>query len=84
MPFILLGRFVKAIGLKKLARKIPLSDYTDKSFFIVRNDALDRFGTTLEHRFSKKQVIELMEKSGLGNIVVSPGSPYYHAVGRKM
>jgi hypothetical protein len=31
----------------------------------------------------KKQVIEMMEQSGLENIVVSPSSPYYHAIGRK-
>lgn len=84
MPFVLLGRALQLVGLKKLAKKIPLTDYTDKSFFIIRNDSLDRFGTKLEHRFSKKQVIELMEKSGLTSIIVSPGSPYYHAVGKKL
>lgn len=83
MPFVYLCRFFYAIGLKKIAQKIPLYDYADKSFFIIRNDSLDRFGTTLEQRFSKEQVIELMEKSGLKNIVVSPASPYYHAVGEK-
>jgi len=83
MPFVLLCRFLKIIGLQKIANKIPLSDYANKTFFIIRNDSLDRFGTKLEHRFSKKQVIEMMEQSGLENIVVSPGSPYYHAVGRK-
>jgi SAM-dependent methyltransferase len=83
MPFVYISRFCSFIGLKKLAAKVPLADYADKSFFIIRNDSLDRFGTTLEQRFSKQQVIELMEKSGLENIVVSPASPYYHAVGRK-
>jgi SAM-dependent methyltransferase len=83
MPFVLLCRFLKFIGLEKIASKIPLFDYANKSLFIIRNDSLDRFGTTLEHRFSKKQVIEMMEQSGLENIVVSPSSPYYHAIGRK-
>jgi len=83
MPFVLLCRFLKFIGLEKIASKIPLFDYANKSLFIFRNDSLDRFGTTLEHRFSKKQVIEMMEQSGLENIVVSPSSPYYHAIGRK-
>jgi SAM-dependent methyltransferase len=83
MPFVLACRFFTAVGFKKFAKKIPLYDYADKSFFIIRNDSLDRFGTTLEHRFSKQQVIELMEKSGLKNIVVSPATPYYHAVGEK-
>ena len=83
MPFVILGNIFHLLGLQKLAKKLPLSDYRDKSFFIIRNDSLDRFGTTLEHRFSKKQVIALMENSGLENIVVSPLSSFYHAVGRK-
>jgi len=83
MPFIFISRLLKALGFQKLSKKIPLSDYTDKTFFIIRNDSLDRFGTTLEQRFSKQEVIELMEKSGLTDIVISPSSPYYHAIGRK-
>lgn len=83
MPFVLTGKLLHFTGLKNLAKKIPLSDYRDKTFFVIRNDSLDRFGTKLEQRFSKQQVIELMEKSGLVDIVVSPSSPYYHAVGRK-
>jgi SAM-dependent methyltransferase len=83
MPFIYLSRFLKFLGFRKMAKAIPLSDYADKSFFITRNDSLDRFGTTLEQRFSKQEVITMMEKSGLENIVVSEGSPFYHAVGRR-
>jgi SAM-dependent methyltransferase len=83
MPFVLTARLFNLIGLKKIARKIPLSDYANKSFFIIRNDTLDRFGTRLEQRFSKNQVEELMRRSGLENIIISPASPYYHAVGRK-
>ena len=84
MPFVLTARFFNWLGFKSLAKKIPLSDYTNKSFFIIRNDTLDRFGTKLEQRFSKAQVEELMCNSGLENIVISPASPYYHAVGRKV
>ncbi len=83
MPLVLLTRLSYKIGMKSAGKKIPLSDYADKSFFVIRNDALDRFGTTLEQRFSKNQIIEMMEKSGLHNIVVSDGTPYYHAVGKK-
>lgn len=84
MPFVLMSRFCNWIGLKKLGKKFPLADYANKSFFIIRNDTLDRFGTKLEQRFSKKQVIEMMTNAGLGNIVVSPASPFYHAVGQKL
>jgi len=83
MPVILVGRFMKWVGLKSLAEKMPLNGYQDRSFFIIRNDALDRFGTRLEQRFSKKQVIEMMKKAGLDEIVVSDRFPYWHAVGKR-
>ncbi len=84
MPFIYIGRLLNSVGLKNLSNKMPLKDYQNKSFFIIRNDALDKFGTTLEQRFSKEEVIMLMQNSGLNNITVSPYSPYYHAVGKKI
>jgi SAM-dependent methyltransferase len=83
MPLILWVRFLVLIGLKKFARKMPLAAYNNKSFFVIRNDALDKFGTRLEHRFSKKEVINMMQECGLENIVISPLSPFYHAIGRK-
>lgn len=83
MPFILAGRFLNLIKLKKLAMQLPLSYYQDKTFFIIRNDSLDRFGTSLEHRFSKTEVKEMMEKSGLVDIVISDNMPYWHSVGRR-
>lgn len=83
MPFVLWVRFLVLIGLRPLAKKMPLSAYNNKSFFIIRNDALDRFGTKLEQRFSKKQVETMMQNCGLQEILVSPGVPYYHAIGRK-
>jgi hypothetical protein len=47
----------------------------------MRNDALDRFGTSLEQRFSKEQVIRMMEQAGLRDIVISDKMPYWHATG---
>jgi len=83
MPFILTGRFFNFLGFKNLAKKMPLHGYQNRSFFMIRNDTLDRFGTRLEQRFSSKQIIEMMENAGLTDIVISPGIPLYHAVGRK-
>jgi hypothetical protein len=84
LPLVLLVRLLAFSGFSKLARRMPLSAYQHTSFFIMRNDALDRFGTRLEHRFSKKEIIKMMENAGLTNILVSPGVPYYHAVGKKV
>lgn len=83
MPWVLLARFFKLIGMSNFAKTIPLAAYENKTFFVIRNDSLDRFGTTLEQRFSKKEVIEMMQKCGLSEILVSPNTPYYHAVGKK-
>jgi hypothetical protein len=63
---------------------MPLSAYNNKSFFVIRNDALDKFGTRLEQRFSKKQVQDMMKNSGLAEIVISPLTPFYHAIGKKI
>jgi ubiquinone/menaquinone biosynthesis C-methylase UbiE len=83
MPIILLGRLLILTGLKNIAAKMPLNFYHNKTFFMVRNDSLDKFGTSLENRFSKEEVSQLMENCGLTDIVISNGIPYYHAVGKK-
>ena len=83
MPFILLARFLIVLGFQETAKKMPLSFYHNKSFFIIRNDSLDKFGTSLEQRFSEKDVKELMTNCGLEDIVISEGLPFYHTIGRK-
>jgi len=83
MPVILFGRFMKWLGFKKFASMLPLECYHTYSFFVIRNDALDRFGTRLEQRFTRKQVIAMMQESGLSDIVVSDKFPYWHAIGRR-
>lgn len=55
--------------------------YRDKSFYTMRTDALDRFGTRLEQRFTKEQIRGMMERSGLTNIKFSDGRPYWVALG---
>ena len=84
LPLVLWVRLLVLLGFSKLASHMPLSAYKNISFFIMRNDALDRFGTRLEQRFSKKEVIKMMENAGLTKIIISPGSPYYHAIGKKI
>lgn len=83
MPLLLWVKILMAAGLKKLALKMPLAAYHNKSFFIIRNDSLDKFGTKLENRYSKSEVEEMMKRAGLTDIVISDGTPYYHAIGKK-
>jgi SAM-dependent methyltransferase len=60
---------------------LPLSYYRDRSFYVMRTDARDRFGTSLEHRFTKEQIREMMQRAGLERIAFSSGVPYWCAVG---
>jgi SAM-dependent methyltransferase len=84
MPFILLSRIFYYFGFKKFSNKLPLSYYRDKSFIIIRNDALDRFGTSLEQRFSRDEVEKMMKESGLKNIEFSEKAPFWHVIGQKI
>ncbi len=59
----------------------PLSAYRTESFYTMRTDALDRFGTRLEQRFSKTQITQLMTTAGLERIRFREGVPYWCAVG---
>ena len=56
-----LARFSKL--LRKFGRDIsnfPLHHYADMPFVMLANDALDRFGTSLEQRFSKAEISAML------------------------
>lgn len=61
----------------------PLSIYRNQSFYTMRTDSLDRFGTRLEQRFTHLQITEMMESAGLENIKFSEDFPFWCAVGFK-
>lgn len=62
---------------------IPLSYYRDKTFYVMRTDSLDRFGTRLEHRVTQDEMHEMMADAGLIDIIFSDKAPYWCAVGIK-
>ena len=62
---------------------IPLSAYRNRSFYVMRTDALDRFGTVLEHRFTRQEMRALMEDAGLERVSFSEEAPYWCAIGFK-
>jgi len=61
--------------------KLPLSTYRNLSLYTMRTDALDRFGTQLEQRFSRHEIKNMMKKAGLIGIEFSNSMPYWCAVG---
>lgn len=80
-PLANAARIIEGLGGK--VENMPLSSYRDKSFYTMRTDALDRFGTRLEQRFTKKQMEEMMLAAGLIDIRFSEQPPYWCAVGYK-
>jgi hypothetical protein len=84
LPVVSLGRFFRSIGLRKLAYSLPLAHYQNQTFLWMRTDALDRFGTTLEQRFSRDNIRSMMTNAGLTDITFSNLTPYWHVVGRRV
>jgi SAM-dependent methyltransferase len=68
-------------ALSVSVKNIPLSYYRHTSFYTMRTDARDRFGTPLEQRFSKSQIQSMMESAGLEKISFSNNAPYWCAIG---
>ena len=62
---------------------LPLAEYRNRSFYVMRTDALDRFGTRLEQRFTRAEITAMMTDAGLRDIRFSDAAPYWCAVGFK-
>lgn len=80
-PLARLSFLLEKLGIN--VHNIPLSEYRKKSFYTMRTDSLDRFGTKLEQRFTKKQIKKMMSDAGLGNIHFSNIAPYWCVIGYK-
>lgn len=70
-------------GLGFPVADIPLSYYRRHSFYTMRTDARDRFGTPLEFRFTQAQIETMMRRSGLVDIRFSNDAPFWCVVGVK-
>lgn len=82
-PLARLSLLLARIGACGLSDAIPLRYYRDQPLRAMRNDSLDRFGTTLELRYTREGFISFLEGSGLGDVAVSPLPPFWHGVGRR-
>ena len=80
-PFARLARLGERLGLD--VSHVPLSFYRDKSFYFMRTDSRDRFGTPLEQRFTRQEIRLMMESAGLTDVVCSNREPYWCFVGSK-
>jgi SAM-dependent methyltransferase len=80
-PLARLARLAERMGMR--AESFPLSYYRNRSYYVLRTDALDRFGTRLEQRFTRTEIESMMTDAGLVDIVFSSHAPFWCAVGRR-
>ena len=80
-PLARLSGALEKLGLP--VHGIPLSHYRHHTFYTMRTDARDRFGTPLEQRFSRDQIARMMTDAGLVDVRFSEGAPFWCVVGVK-
>jgi ubiquinone/menaquinone biosynthesis C-methylase UbiE len=80
-PLARVARWVERRG--QTTAPLPLNYYRNSSFYTMRTDALDRFGTRLEHRFTRSEIAEMMQQAGLEGVQFREDEPYWVACGRK-
>lgn len=67
--FSLPAKFFKIFKLThKLYQKMPFNFGTH--LFSLSGDLYDRFATPIEHRFNKKEILELFKKNGFSNVII--------------
>ena len=83
LPLVLVARGIGGVFGLRAAQRVPLHYYADKTWNVIRNDALDRFGTPLEQRFTRDEISEMMKSCGLVDPRFSDRMPCWHVVARK-
>jgi ubiquinone/menaquinone biosynthesis C-methylase UbiE len=68
-PLARIAKLLERLGVG--VESFPLSAYRNRSFYSMRTDALDRFGTRMEKRFTRAQIMRMMETAGLERIAFS-------------
>ncbi len=76
-PLARISKLLVRIG--KDTSNFPLHHYADMPFVMLANDALDRFGTRLEQRFSKKEIEAMLDNADfdLSTLTFSDGEPFW-------
>ena len=64
-------------------KNFPLRFYQKSSFYVMRTDSRDRFGTPSEQRYSKKDIYKMMKESDLEKIQFKNSVPFWTVVGYK-
>ena len=77
LPFARYSRLNLKKG--KDVSNIPLHHYANMPFVMLENDALDRFGTRLEQRFNKREIMEMLDAANfdLSTLQFSDVEPFW-------
>lgn len=80
---LMISKLLGKIGIDP--RNIPLHHYQEMTFYVMRNDAFDRFGTPLEKRFTKAEITEMVKAADfeLSTLTFSDREPYWTFAVRK-
>jgi SAM-dependent methyltransferase len=74
-PLARTARVLEKMGVSVF--NFPLAAYRHQGFYFMRTDALDRFGTRLEQRFTRKEMEEMLRDAGCGDIRFSDAVPFW-------
>lgn len=80
-PISRLALLIEKLGFNSYS--LPLSFYRNLPLYTLRTDSLDRFGTPLEKRFTKKEIEDMMEGTGFENVTFMEEEPYWVCMGIK-
>lgn len=76
LPLTLLGKALRPFGLSDA---VPLyENYHDKSLGRIRQDVYDRFFTSIEQRFTRREILTLTDT--FRRVRISDDRPYWHFV----
>jgi SAM-dependent methyltransferase len=77
LPLARTAKLLSSTG--KNVSNFPLHHYANMPFVMLQNDALDRFGTRLEQRFSKKEITDMLRNAGfdLSTLKFSDVEPFW-------
>lgn len=79
-PLSRAARAAARLGMR--ADLIPLSAYRDQPMYVLRTDALDRFGTRLEKRYTRSEIRQTLMANGFRDVKFNPEFPFWCAVAR--
>ena len=74
-----------ALVLERAGRDVeslPLSAYRHQPFYVLKTDALDRFGTQLEKRYTRQEIRDLLGGAGFDRVEFNEEWPFWCALAR--